>query len=105
MADGYQTGAPELVKAAQDMVTTNEQLQDRGRQLAQGVDSIQSAWSGAAAVAFTNLMTQFSQDFNNMNTSLFNIAEQVSGAAADYSRQEEEASSDISAIMSTLDNG
>jgi WXG100 family type VII secretion target len=105
MAGGYQTGAPELLTASDQMVTTNEQLQDRGRQLAQAVDSVQSAWSGAAAQAFTNLMTQFQQDFTNLNTALFNIAEQVAGAARDYDRQEEEASSDISAIMSTLSDG
>jgi WXG100 family type VII secretion target len=105
MAGGYQTGAPELLTASDQMVTTNEQLQDRGRQLAQAVDSVQSAWSGAAAQAFTNLMTQFQQDFTNLNTALFNIAEQVAGAGRDYARQEEEASSDISAIMSTLSDG
>lgn len=101
----FQTGTPELLKAGDDMVATNEDLQDNGRKLAQAVDSVQGAWSGAAAQAFTNLMTQYQQDFDKLNTALFNIAEQVTGSARDYEAQEETASSDISAIMATLEDG
>jgi WXG100 family type VII secretion target len=101
----FQTGTPELLKAGDDMVRTNEDLQDNGRKLAQAVDSVQGAWSGAAAQAFTNLMTQYQQDFDKLNTALFNIAEQVTGSARDYEAQEEAASSDISAIMATLEDG
>jgi hypothetical protein len=50
-------------------------------------------------------MTQYSTDFETLNTALFNIAEQVVGSAKDYERQEEEASSDISSIMATLEDG
>jgi WXG100 family type VII secretion target len=103
--DGFQTGAPELLTASDQMVQTNETLQDEARQLAQAVDSVQSAWSGAAATAFTTLMNQYNTDFTTMNTSLFDIAEQVSGSARDYATQEETASSDISAIMATLEDG
>jgi len=101
----FATGTPELATAADQMVEANELLQDEGRQLSQAVDSVQGAWKGNAAVAFTNLMTQFHDDFNTMNTALFNIAEQVSGSARDYDAQEETASADISAILNTLDNG
>lgn len=101
----FQTGAPELTKAAGDMENTNQLLVDEGRQLAQAVDSVQGAWSGAAAQAFTNLMSQYSTDFQNLNTALNSIAEQVSGSATEYQRQEDEASSDISAIMQTLGDG
>jgi WXG100 family type VII secretion target len=105
MAGSFKTGTEELTKVSDQMVQANEDLQDQGRQLAQAVDSVQGAWSGAAAQAFTSLMTQYSTDFNNLNTALMNIAEQVAGASRDYAAQEETASSDISAIMSTLDNG
>ena len=101
----FTTGAPELKTASDQMVHANELLQDEGRQLAQAVDSVQGAWSGAAAVAFTNLMSQYHVDFSNMNTALFNIAEQVLGSSQEYQRQEDEASSDISAIMATLEDG
>jgi WXG100 family type VII secretion target len=101
----FKTGTPELLTASDQMVQTNELLQDNGRKLAQAVDSVQGAWQGAAAVAFTNLMTQYSSDFEKLNTALFNIAEQVSGSARDYQAQEDTAAADVSAIMATLEDG
>jgi len=101
----FKTGTPELLTASDQMVSTNELLQDNGRKLSQAVDSVQGAWSGAAAQAFTNLMTQYHSDFNNLNTALFNIAEQVSGSARDYQAQEDTAAADVSAIMQTLSDG
>ncbi|HEX6357047.1 WXG100 family type VII secretion target [Actinophytocola sp.] len=105
MAGSFKTGTEELTKVSDQMVQANEALQDEGRSLAQAVDAVQGAWSGAAAQAFTSLMGQYATDFQNLNTALQNIAEQVAGSSRDYSAQEETAASDISAIMSTLDNG
>jgi WXG100 family type VII secretion target len=105
MPDGYITDPEQLKAMAQGMVDTNEQLQDNGRKLAQAVDSVQSAWSGAAAVAFTNLMTTYGNDFKALNEALFAMAEQVTGTSVDYTRQEEEASTDMSLIMQTLGDG
>jgi len=99
----FKTGVPELITAANQMVDTNEQLQDQGRQLAQAVDSVQGAWVGAAATAFNSLMERYRADFDTMNTALFTIAENVTGSADLYQQQEEEAAADISAITSTLD--
>ena len=101
----FKTGTPELLTASDQMVSTNELLQENGRKLAQAVDSVQGAWSGAAAQAFTNLMTQYQSDFDKLNTALFNIAEQVSGSARDYQAQEDTAAQDVSAIMQTLSDG
>ncbi|MDQ3786983.1 MAG: WXG100 family type VII secretion target [Actinomycetota bacterium] len=102
---GFKTGSPELLTASDQMVATNDLLQENGRRLAQAVDSVQGAWSGAAAQAFTNLMTQYSNDFDKLNTALFNIAEQVAGSARDYQAQEDEAAAEVSAIMQTLSDG
>lgn len=103
--DGFVTDQTVLDAKAQTMVDTNELLQDNGRKLAQAVDAVQGAWSGAAAQAFTNLMTQYQADFKNLNDALFTIAEEVSSSSADYARQEAAAAEDVSAILSTLDNG
>jgi WXG100 family type VII secretion target len=105
MAGSFKTGTDELTTVADQMVQANESLQEQGQQLAVAVDTVQSAWSGDAATAFTNLMTQYSDDFQKLNTALFNIAEQVSGASRDYAAQEETAASDISTIMNTLADG
>jgi ESAT-6 family protein len=102
---GYKTSKEVMNGLVSNMMDTNEQLQDNGRKLAQAVDSVQGAWSGNAAMAFTNLMTQFGDDFSKMNQALVNIAEQVGASSDSYAAQEEEAASDISAIMSTLENG
>lgn len=105
MAGSFKTGTEELTTVSDQMVQANELLQDEGRQLGQAVDSVQGAWSGAAATAFTNLMTQYHSDFAALNTALFNIAEQVAGSSRDYAAQEDTASEDISAIMATLEDG
>lgn len=105
MAGSFKTGTEELTQVSDQMVQANESLQDQGRQLAAAVDAVQGAWSGDAATAFTNLMTQYHDDFDKLNTALFNIAEQVSGSSRDYATQEETAASDISAILNTLADG
>lgn len=99
----FETGTPELKKAADDMVATNQQLQDAGAQLASAVDSVAGAWVGAAQTAFNNLMQQYQADFKNLNDTLFSIAEQTTGSADTYQQQEDQAAQDISSIMSTLE--
>jgi WXG100 family type VII secretion target len=103
--EGFITNQQVLDEKAGAMVDTNEQLQDNGRKLAQAVDSVQGAWKGAAATAFTTLMTQYHSDFKNLNDALFKIAEEVSSSATDYAAQEQAAADDVSAILHTLENG
>jgi WXG100 family type VII secretion target len=98
---GFTAGSPELVSAGKAMEDTNGQLMDQARQLAQAVDAV--SWQGAAKTAFVNLMTKFAQDTKTLNESLNNIADQIGASAADYSAQEQQASSDISAISSALE--
>ncbi|MFL6141004.1 MAG: WXG100 family type VII secretion target [Labedaea sp.] len=98
---GFTAGSPELVSAGKAMEDTNGQLMDQARQLAQAVDAVN--WQGAAKAAFVNLMTKFSQDTKTLNDSLNNIAEQIGSSAADYSAQEQQAASDLSAISSALE--
>lgn len=100
----FQTGAPELQTAAGQMMDTNELLNDAGRMLAQACDQVEGAWKGVARQAFDNLMGQYSVDFQNMNTALMTIAEQVGASATEYAASEETNQADISAIMNTLDN-
>jgi WXG100 family type VII secretion target len=102
---GYQTGSDELRRAAGQMMDANGELQNQMRQLATAVDSVQGAWSGAAATAFTNMMQAFHRDSQTLNDSLQNIAEQTTGSADAYQRQEEEANQSVSAIAQTLNNG
>jgi WXG100 family type VII secretion target len=99
---GFQTGADELVKAAQQMENTNQQLQSNLSQLANEVESIAGVWQGEAASAFQTLMTHFQTDAKNLNDSLNQIAEAVSGSATAYRQQEQESQSSLSSITQAL---
>jgi WXG100 family type VII secretion target len=99
----FETGSAELLTAAGQMMDTNELLMDNGRKLAQAVDAIAGQWVGAAAMAFTNLMAAYQNDFTNLNTALSTISEQVTGSATLYQQQEDAAAADVSAIAATLD--
>jgi WXG100 family type VII secretion target len=99
---GFQTGADELVKAAQQMETTNQQLQQNLSQLANEVEQIQGAWVGEASTAFQTLMTHFNDDAKNLNQSLNQISEAVSGSATAYRQQEQESQQSLSSITQAL---
>jgi WXG100 family type VII secretion target len=97
----FQAGAPELMRAGQEMVDTKQQLMNQGQQLASAVEAVN--WKGTAQVAFNNLMTKFAQDLQQMNESLNNIADQVTASAKAYEAQNAQAQQDITGIMSALD--
>ncbi|HWE90215.1 MAG TPA: WXG100 family type VII secretion target [Pseudonocardiaceae bacterium] len=99
---GFQTGADELVKAAQQMENSNQQLQSNLSQLANEVEQIQGAWVGEAAAAFQTLMNHFNTDAKNLNDSLQQISEAVSGSATNYRQQEQEAQQSLSSITQAL---
>ncbi|MGH3504305.1 MAG: WXG100 family type VII secretion target [Nocardioidaceae bacterium] len=102
MAQGYQTGAPELKQAAQQMENTNEQLQGNLSSLGNVLSQVEGAWAGQAKKAFDVLMEHFMKDAKQLNQSLQSIAENVSGSADTYTQQEEEASQSLSQLSQTL---
>jgi WXG100 family type VII secretion target len=97
----FQAGAPELMRAGQEMVDAKQQLMNQGQQLASAVEAVN--WKGTAQVAFNNLMTKFAQDLQQMNESLNNIADQVTASSKAYEAQNAQAQQDITGIMSALD--
>jgi WXG100 family type VII secretion target len=99
---GFATGAAELQKAGQQMQDANAQLQSNLAKLASECEQIKGTWKGQAAIAFANLMERFMTDAKNLNDSLDSISEAIVGNAANYARQEEEASQSISHISSAL---
>lgn len=102
MAQGYQTGAPELKQAAQQMENTNEQLQGNLKSLGNVLAGLEGAWAGEAKRAFDTLMEHFMNDAQQLNQSLNTIAEQVSGSADTYTQQEEESAQSLSKLTQTL---
>lgn len=102
MPQGYQTGAPELLKAAQDINDTNDQLQGLLNSLLSKLEPLQSAWTGQAATAFHTLLERYATDARTLNDSLVKIGEQVTGSAHTYTRQEEEQASTMSRLTQAL---
>lgn len=100
---GYQTGAPELKSAAQELETANADLMNELKMLNNSVEQVSGQWVGAAKTAFDNLQLRFSEDAKTLNDKLIVIAHEVSGSADAYTAQEEQASQSLSAITSTLD--
>jgi WXG100 family type VII secretion target len=103
MADGYQTGAPELMAAAQELEQSNADLMNELKMLAGSIDAVSGQWVGAAKTAFDTLTNSFQRDATTLNNKLNDIAEQVSGSATAYRAQEEQASQALSSINATLD--
>ncbi|WP_367134895.1 WXG100 family type VII secretion target [Saccharothrix sp. HUAS TT1] len=99
---GYSTGHPELLNAAKDIVSTNDNVQGVLRQLGSTIDGLSGAWAGGAADAFRKLMERFNQDADKLQKALLDIAEQMDSTAATYMQQEEEQSAEMSNITSRL---
>lgn len=99
---GYQTGHAELIAAAGELQSSNEDLMEQLRQLATAVDAVGSQWEGMARTAFNNLITRFQQDATTLNNKLVDMAEAVTGSATAYQAQEDNAAQSLSAITNTL---
>jgi WXG100 family type VII secretion target len=99
---GFSTGAPELLKAAQDMDTANSELGDLLNSLLGKLEPLQGAWSGEASTAFHNLLERYATDARKLNDSLLQISEAVTGTAHTYTQQEQEQASTMSKLTQAL---
>ncbi|GAA3841742.1 WXG100 family type VII secretion target [Saccharothrix violaceirubra] len=102
MAGGYGTGTEELVGAATDIVSTDEHVQGILRSLRGTVDTVGASWKGQAATAFQNLINRFDEDARKLQEALRAIAEQMSGSADIYRRQEEEQNQSMGGLLGRL---
>ncbi|HEY4021595.1 MAG TPA: WXG100 family type VII secretion target [Pseudonocardiaceae bacterium] len=102
MAGSFKTGADELQRAGTQMEDTNSQLMSNLSKLASECEQIRGTWQGAAAIAFTNLMSRFEEDAKNLNNSLQQISEAIGANATNYRQQEQEAQQSMSSITNTL---
>ncbi|CAL9673346.1 ESAT-6-like protein EsxB [Actinosynnema sp. ALI-1.44] len=102
---GYTTGTQELMQCAKDIISVDEQTQGILNQVRNTVDGVASSWQGQAATAFQTLMTRFDEDARKLQEALRAIAEQMSGSADIYARQEEEQNQSMSSLTSRLAGG
>lgn len=91
MAGAYTASAEELAALAKQIIEVDSETQGTLRNVSNAVDTVASSWKGGAATAFANLMARFHEDAAKLQEALRGIAEQMSGSAATYIKQEEEA--------------
>ncbi|KJK52647.1 hypothetical protein UK23_03325 [Lentzea aerocolonigenes] len=90
-AGGYGASAEELDALAKQIISVDGDTQATLRTVSNAVDGIASSWQGGAAQAFASLMGRFHEDASKLQEALRGIAEQMSGSAQTYIKQEEEA--------------
>ncbi|MGX9295938.1 WXG100 family type VII secretion target [Tsukamurella paurometabola] len=86
-----QTGADTLDDLGAQMKTTLNQL--RG-----DVEATQGVWAGAAQVAFLGVMARWDESAAKVNTALVDISTMLSGNTSSYRSQEDQNTSDITAL-------
>ena len=102
MPDGYGLSPEELAKAAKDVHDVNEQSQAQLRTLRGQLEPLASAWQGAAAGAFQQLMARFDEDSQKIQQALNQIGVSLDESYTTYQQQEEEQSSSMSNISGRL---
>ncbi len=89
MPDGYTGEVSQFTNAHQKVVSVKEDVEATLKNVWDTVLGLQGQWSGAAATAFTNMMTRFDADAKNLNSALEAIAEQLMAAGSTYQEQED----------------
>jgi WXG100 family type VII secretion target len=89
MPDGYTGTVSEFTNAHQKTVGVKEDVEATLKQVWDQVLGLQGQWQGAAATAFTNMMTRFDSDAKALNAALEAIAEQLMAAGSTYQEQED----------------
>jgi WXG100 family type VII secretion target len=89
MPDGYTGTVSEFTNAHQKVVGVKEDVEATLKSTWDVVMGLQGQWQGAAATAFTNMMTRFDSDAKNLNAALEAIAEQLQAAGSTYQEQED----------------
>jgi WXG100 family type VII secretion target len=97
---GYAEGAHEA--ASKHVREVNAQLQQQLNQLAARLESVQGAWSGSAATAFTALHQRWNADTVKLNQTLESIAGLLDTSGSTYAATEQEGQAGFSKILGAL---
>lgn len=102
MAEGFGTTTEEMARAAGRVQEVSSAVNGELAGLRSRLEATRGQWAGAAATAFTVLMTEWDAEAKRLNTALADIAAQLGGTATAYQRIEEENARNVSAITSVL---
>ena len=98
----FNTETATMYRAAGHVHQVNDAVGAQLRTLANQLVPLESAWQGAAATAFHQLMARFTENAERLRSALRGIGEQISGAGATYAAQDEEQQRAMSAITGAL---
>lgn len=103
MPDGYAGTVQDFTNAHRDVVGVKEDVEATLKQVWDQVVSLQGEWQGAAATAFSNMMTRFDNNAKDLNAALEAIAEQLMGAGSTYQEQEDSKLDTFGGLSAQLD--
>ncbi|ASO22774.1 WXG100 family type VII secretion target [Actinoalloteichus hoggarensis] len=103
MADAFGTTTDEMVTAASDVASANEEITAVLASLQSTAGGVAGLWQGAAAQQFERLMEAADAAGKSINSVLEEIGMNLAGSAEMYARMEEEESSNISSLGGRLE--
>jgi WXG100 family type VII secretion target len=102
MTQGFGTSVEEMQAAAKHVLTVNDTVQTDLATLRARLAPLAGAWRGTAATEFANLMARWDADAKALNDALRGIGESIRGSGVSYQAQEDQHTSDMSAIRAAL---
>jgi WXG100 family type VII secretion target len=99
---GYGTTTEEMHRAAQRVLSVNDQVQANLAALRNQMAPLAGAWQGQASTAFQALMARWDADARTLNEALRGIGEAIQGTGQNYAQAEEQQSRSLSSIQSAL---
>jgi WXG100 family type VII secretion target len=102
MAGQYTATTEEMQRAAQQVLSTNEQVQGQLRSLQSQLAPLAGAWTGQAATAFQQLMERWNIDAAKLNQALEGIGSAIQTSGRSYQQAEETHAQSMSSITSAL---
>ena len=102
MAGQYTTTPEQMQRAAQQVLSTNEQIQGSLRSMQTQLAPLAGAWQGRAATAFHQLMERWNTDAAKLNQALEGIGSAILGSGRSYEQAEQSHAQSMSSITSVL---
>jgi len=102
MTQGFGTSVEEMQAAAKHVLTVNDTVQSDLAALRSRLAPLAGAWRGDASAAFATLMARWDAEAKSLNDALRGIGESIQGSGVSYQAQEDQHTSDMSAIRAAL---
>lgn len=102
MAGQFSAAEGAILKGADTVASTRDDLTGRIKTVEGQMLSIGSNWQGPAAVAFQRLMAQWNQDANKVTQALVDFEEQLRASQRDYDTTDQDQQSTFTSLASRL---